>query len=217
MKKGNFIKVDYTGKIKETEKVFDTTREDVAKKEDLFNPKTIYGPALVIVGYGKIVKGLDEELLKMKVGDKKTVEVESENGFGKRDPKLLKLIPLSEFKKQKIDPYPGMVLNMDNLSCRILSVNSGRVRVDFNHPLAGKTLVYDIEIKGNIVKDVEKVEALCEYYGCKDVEVKIKDKEIGVITKIDLNGQIKQMITHDIFDHMDSEKIVFSQIFERKK
>ena len=66
MKKGDFIKIDYTGKIKETDKIFDTTIEDVAKKENTYNPKVKYGSILVIVGHEKIVKGLDEELEKMK-------------------------------------------------------------------------------------------------------------------------------------------------------
>ncbi|MCK4634385.1 MAG: peptidylprolyl isomerase [Candidatus Aenigmarchaeota archaeon] len=217
MKKGDFIKINYTGKIKETDKVFDTTEEEVAKKEGLFKPDVKYGPTLIIVGHGKIVSGLDEEISKMKVGEKKIIEISPEMGFGKRDPNMLKLLSISEFKKQNIDPYPGMILNMDNLSCRIISVNSGRVRVDFNHPLAGKTLIYDLEIKESIEKDVEKIKAVCEYYDCESQEVKIEMKEVEIVLKNDVNERIKKMITDDIFDHMDFSKIKFSQFFERKK
>lgn len=217
MDKGDFAMVDYTGIIKEIGKIFDTTIEEVAKKEGLFNPKVKYGPTLIIVGYGKIVKGLDEELTKMKVGDKKEIEVLPENGFGKRDPNMIKLVPISEFKKQDVTPYPGMILNMDGLSCRVISVNSGRVRVDFNHPLAGKILVYELEIKEKIEKDSEKIRAICEYYDCEVEGIEIKEKIAEILVKNDINGKTKDLITHDIFDHMDLNKVKFSQIFEKKK
>lgn len=217
MKKGDFVKINYTGRIKEGGKIFDTTIEEVAKKEGLFNAKIKYGPVLVIVGHGKIVSGLDEEIVKMKAGEKKAVEIEPEKAFGKRNPEMLKLLPQSEFKKQDITPYPGMVLNMDGLSCRIISVNSGRVRVDFNHPLAGKDLIYEVEIKEVLEKDDEKVRAVCDYYGCEAGEVKIGQKKIEIILKADIAANAKQMITNDIFDHMDFDKISFSLVFKKKK
>jgi len=217
MKKGDFVKINYIGKIKESGKVFDTTFKEVAEKEGMFNPKVKYGPVLTIVGYEKVVKGLDEELMKMKIGERKEVEVPPEKGFGKRNPKLIKLVPLSEFKKQNIDPYPGMNLEMNGLRCKIVSVNSGRVRVDFNHPLSGKTLVFDVKIEERIEGDKEKIEALCEYYNCKTGEVKINDKEVEIFIENDIDRNIKKMIIDDIFDFMNFEKIVFSQTFERKK
>src|SRR4030042_1556288 len=202
MKKDDFVKVDYTGKIKESGKIFDTTLEDVAKKEDVFNPKVKYGPVLVIVGHSKIVKGLDEEIIEMEVGQKKEVALEPEKAFGKRDPNMMKLVPLSEFKKQDITPYPGMMLNMEGLSARVISVNSGRVRLDFNHPLAGKELVYELEIKEKLEKDEEKVRAVCDYYGCEAEEVKIEKEGLEIVLKNDVPVNAKQMITNDIFDHM---------------
>lgn len=217
MKKGDFVKVDYTGRIKESGRVFDTTSEDVAKKEDVFNSKVKYGPVLVIVGHSKIVKGLDEEIEKMEVGQKKEVGLEPERAFGKRDPNMMKLMPLSEFKKQDVTPYPGMVLNMEGLSARVISVNSGRVRVDFNHPLAGKDLVYELEVKEKLEKDEEKVKAICDYYGCDADKIKTCDKAIEIVQKNDVNTNVKQMITNDIFDHMDFDKISFSLVFNKKK
>ncbi len=216
MKKGDFVKISYTGKIKENKEVFDTTSEEVAKKNNIFNPKANYGPVLVILGHNKVVKGLDEEIQKMKVGDKKEIEVSPDKGFGKRDPKLMKLIPISEFKKQKIDPYPGLVLKMNNMSCRVISVNSGRVRVDFNHPLAGKNIVYDLKVEKKLNKEEEKVKSICEYYNYEPEKIIKNKKEIEIITKKDTDNKTKKMITNDIFDHMGFDKIKFSDIFERK-
>lgn len=217
MKKGDFIKIEYTAKIKDSGKVFDTTDKKVAEKEGIFNPKVNYGSVLVIVGEGKTVKGLDKEIMEMKVGENKKVEILPKEGFGERKPELFKLMALSEFKKQNIEPYPGMILNMENnLSCRILSVNSGRVRVDFNHPLAGKTLVYDLEIKEKLEKREEKIKAVCEYYNCGYKKVEFKNEEIEILIKNEIGDVIKEKITDDIFDHMDFNKIRFSQTFERK-
>ncbi len=217
LEKGDFVKINYTGKVKETGEVFDTTREDVAKKEGIFSERIKYGPVLVIVGYERVVKGLDEELLKMKVGERKEVEIPPEKGFGKRDPNLIKLVPLSEFKKQKIEPRPGMNLTMGGLNCKVISVGSGRVRVDFNHPLAGKTLIYDVEVKEKIENDEEKVKALCEYYGLNVKGIEVKEKKVKIMLKNGVSERVKQLITNDIFDFMNFDSVEFSQIFERKK
>lgn len=217
LEKGDFVKINYTGKVKETGEVFDTTREDVAKKEGIFSERIKYGPVLVIVGYERVVKGLDEELLKMKVGERKEVEIPPEKGFGKRDPNLIKLIPLSEFKKQKIEPHPGMNLTMGGLNCKVISVGSGRVRVDFNHPLAGKTLIYDVEVKEKIENDEEKVKALCEYYGFDVKGIEVKEKKVKIMLKNGVSERVKQLISNDIFDFMNFDSVEFSQVFEKEK
>ena len=217
MKKGDFVTIDYTGKIKENGKIFDTTHEDIAKKEDIYNPQSTYKPALVILGHNKIVKGLDKELLKMKVGDKKKIEVEPEEGFGKREPKLMKLLPASEFKKRNVDPYPGMVLDLDGMKCRVLSVNSGRVRVDFNHPLAGKNLIYDAEIKKKLEKNDEKIRGMCEYYTIEPEEINIENKKVEIVSNKEISDKVKNIIKDDIFDHMDIKEVKFSRIFKKKK
>ena len=91
MKKGDLIRLEYTGKIKETGEIFDTTSEEIAKREDIYNQNARYGPVPIIVGGKKIIEGIDEALLKMNVGEEKTIEVPPKKGFGERSPKLMKL------------------------------------------------------------------------------------------------------------------------------
>ena len=67
IQKGDFIKLNYTGKF-EDGRVFDTTDEDLAKKEDIFNPRGLYGGDVVIVGAGHTIEGLDEDLEGKEVG-----------------------------------------------------------------------------------------------------------------------------------------------------
>jgi len=217
MKVGDFIRLEYTGKIKETGKVFDTTNEEIAKKEGIYNHKTKYGPIPIIVGDKKIIKGVDEALLNMNIGEKKTIEIPPEKGFGYRNSKLIKIIPQSEFKKQKITPHPGMPISVDGILGRVMSVNSGRVKVDFNNPLAGKVLIYEVEIKEKIEDNEKKVLAICEYYGADVSKVSMEKNSVKIVLSKELPKNIKEKIADDIKKHINPNRIEFSEVFEENK
>jgi len=211
MKEGEFIRIDYVGRIAESKEIFDLTREDVAKKEGIFNPNFQYGSVPIIVGGNFTVKGLDKALREMNVGEKKSVKVEPEDAFGERSPKLIKLIPLSEFKKQNMDPFPGMPVTVSNLTGRVLSVSGGRVRVDFNHPLSGKTLEYKIEIKEKITKSVDKVKGIIEFFlksKDKDVEVSIAENTAEIKIKRDLPRRVKKTVADTIMKWVKNIKLI---------
>ena len=93
LEKGSLVLVDYTAKVKDTNEVFETTREEEAKKTDLYDPTRKYEPRLVSVGEAWVLKGLDEALAKSSVGDKLNVEVTPDKGFGERDPNKVRMIP----------------------------------------------------------------------------------------------------------------------------
>ena len=86
--KGSLILVDYTAKVKDSEDVFDTTIEEDAKKYSIHESNVKYQPKLVSIGEVSypVLKGLDEALAKTSVGDKLTVEVTPDKGFGERAP-----------------------------------------------------------------------------------------------------------------------------------
>lgn len=158
LKKGDLVLIDFTCKVKELDKVIDTTIEEVAKKEGLFREETVYEPTLVAVGEGWVVQGLDEDLLKLDENESATIEVPPEKGAGLRDPSKVKLMPLRLFKDTS--PRPGMEVEVGGRRAIVRSVGSGRVQVDFNPPLAGKTLVYDVTIKKVLKSNLERVKAL---------------------------------------------------------
>ena len=93
-KKGQLILLDYTAKIKDTGEIFETTLEDDAKKHTLHDPNVKYMPKLVSVGEAWVLKGLDDALPETKAGEKKTIEVSAEKGFGARDKGKVRMIPL---------------------------------------------------------------------------------------------------------------------------
>jgi len=199
MKANDFVKITYSGKLKETGQEFD-------KGEDL----------CVIVGAGHLLKGMDRGLEGMNIGDKKVIEIKPDEGFGGRKPDLIKMVPLAEFKKHDTKPFPGMIVNADNRQGRVLSVTSGRVKVDFNHPLAGKVLEYDVEVKSKVEKDEDKVKGLVGFY------TKIKPDQLTVtlgdqtevIAPPLIHPVMKKKIADDIRKFIAEKPVKFSEIFD---
>jgi FKBP-type peptidyl-prolyl cis-trans isomerase SlyD len=157
LKQNDFVEMEYTGKLKESGDVFDTTDADVAKAHSL--PKAQYGPVVVVIGQGQLLKGLEEQLVGKEPG-KYTVELIAEQAFGKKNAKLIQMVPAKKFLEQKIQPVPGLQLNIDGMLCTIRQVTGGRVMVDFNHPLAGKDVVYDVKLIKVVTDKKEQLKAV---------------------------------------------------------
>jgi len=160
--KGDFIRIEYTGRTASNNRVFDTTSAEVARKENIFDEKARYAPGLVVVGKGTVISGLDEALAGMEVGESKKVEISPEKAFGERNPALVRVLPESEFRRRGIEPYPGQLINIDDATAVVRSVSSGRVMVDFNHLLAGETLSYEVKVIEKLETLEQKIGALLE-------------------------------------------------------
>jgi len=157
IKQNDFVEVEYTGRLKESNVVFDTTDAEVAKAHDL--PKAHYGPVVIVMGQGQMLKGLEEQLVGKEPGAYK-VELSPEKAFGKKDAKLIQMVPATKFRQQKIQPVPGLQLNIDGMICTVRQVTGGRVMVDFNHPLSGKDVIYDIRISKVVTDKKEQLKAV---------------------------------------------------------
>ena len=232
VKEGDFIRLEYTGKVQETGNVFDTTDENVAEEASIKLDNKSYGAIPIIVGGGHVLKGLDEALIGMEEGEEKTVEITPEEGFGLRDPKLLQLIPMGEFKKQGMKPEVGMAITSDGVTGIIRSVSGGRVRVDFNHELAGKNLKYNIRVVKEIEDDIDKVKSMIElHYSAPNLDSDKHDIQIvdGVVriamdemAKFDKKPYMdvtfaRFRIARDIWENMENvEKVEFVDVFEKK-
>ena len=163
--KGDVVWIDYEGWILNpngTRTLFDTTREEVAKKEGKFEEKKVYDEFPIIVGHGRILPGLDEAILTAQVGTPMDLTIPPDKGAGERDPKLIELRPLREFLKQEVHPVVGMEVSLGGRKGTITQVTGGRVRVDYNNPLAGKTLQYTFTIKAIADSPEEKLRAVIE-------------------------------------------------------
>jgi peptidylprolyl isomerase len=160
IQKSDFIIVDYTGEVKETGEVFDTTSEDTAKENKLYKEGDIYEPRLVVVGEGWVLKALDDALLTFKLNKNETVEISPESAFGNRDPEKVKLVPIRRLATRGITPRLGAQIEYDKRLATVRTMGSGRVTLDFNPPLAGKTLVYNVTIQKQLKTAEEKISAL---------------------------------------------------------
>lgn len=160
IKSGDFILLDYTLRIKDGGEVFDTTIEEEAKKANIYNPENVYEPKLVVVGQGWVIKGIEEALLDMEEGGEKEIEIPPEKAFGERDPTKLKIIPARELTKQGITPRPGARIDLGGSIATIRSVGSGRVTIDYNHPLSGKSIIAKIIVRKLLTDPSDKIREL---------------------------------------------------------
>lgn len=159
IEKGSFILVDYTVTVKETGEPVETTMEEEAKQLGIYRADEVYEPRLIIVGEGWVLKGVEEVLPNLKQDEPVVVEVPPDKGVGSRDPSKVRLIPLRRFPRDS-RPKVGDRVEVDGRIGIVRAVGAGRVQVDFNHPLAGKTLVYKIILRKALETVEEKIAAL---------------------------------------------------------
>ncbi len=160
LQKADFALINYTAKVKETNEVFDTTYEDVAKKEHLYKEGRIYEPKLVVIGESWVLKSLDDALITMEVSKPATVEISPDKGFGQRDPEKIKRVPLKQLLAKDINPVIGAQIEYQNKDAVVRSIGAGRVLLDFNPPLAGRTLIYEVVVTKKLESKEEKIGAI---------------------------------------------------------
>lgn len=207
IKNHDFVEIEYSGKIGGV--VFDTTIEEVAKKSDLYNEGMKYSPIIICVGESHILKGLDKSLIGREPGESYSVKLAPEDAFGKKSGKLLKLIPLSMFRKQKIQAAPGLQVNIDGMVGVVMRVSGGRVIVDFNHPLAGKQVVYEVKINSVVTDKVKQIQGLMKILVNQDVTVVLKEDSAEVTITQELPPDIKRRLEEKIVELVKVKTVIF--------
>ncbi len=198
---GDFVRVNFTGKIKETDEVFDTTYDEIAQEAGIFDENKIYKAIPIVVGGNHLLPAIEEAIIGLEEGDTKHVEADSDNAFGPRDPKMIKLVPMKEFKKQGMTPVPGIRIQSEGAIGKILTVNGGRVKVDFNHELAGKDLVYDVEVTEIITDEEEKIKSMIELH-YSNPNMDIDKTEIDIVDGV-VNIKLDELAKFDQQSYMD--------------
>ena len=226
---GDFVLIEYSVRVKETGNLVDTSIEELARKENIYDSNRVYGPTLVVIGRGWINPVVESELKNIDIGEERVIEVPPEKAFGHRDPGKVRVFSLREFQRRGIDVRVGEVIDFGGVSGVVKSVSGGRVVVDFNHPLAGKTLVYKVKVVAKLEDLTDKIKALAvkhlnipgselsvEYDGSKrEVVIDIPAK---YVTKRDIQyGKVS--LATDILDLIRGEvdSVVFRERIARKK
>jgi len=179
LQKKDFIEIEFTGKTKEGA-IFDSNIKEDLKKANLnFEPK----PFIFCLGEGMFLESVDNFLIGKEIG-KYNIELEPEKAFGKRDAKLIQMIPMKIFREHQTNPVQGAMFNFDGRPGKILSVSGGRILVDFNNPIAGKDVIYKIKVVRKLEKQEEKIKALVEFLFRKDFKFEVKDTLKGTSKKL---------------------------------
>ncbi len=223
----DFILIDYVARNKDTKEIIDVTQEEVAKKEKAYKTDGIYEPMLVAVGEGWVVKGLDEALVGLKEGEEKEIELQPEKAFGTRDPQKLKILSARDLSRRGVTPRIGQRVEIDGQLALIRTVGSGRITADFNHPLAGKVIIYSVKVVRKLRDAEERIRELIhrrlKRIPKENFKISIGKKEVDIevpneAATLEDFGFAIMGISRDVNKYVDdSEKVRFFETFEYKK
>ncbi|MFX1590057.1 MAG: helix-hairpin-helix domain-containing protein [Promethearchaeota archaeon] len=236
VEKGDFILVKITGKTQKGT-VFQVSSEEDAKIAGIYDEQKAkqgyYAPEFVIAGKpGFLNEGLTETIENMKFFEKKSVRIPPTKAFGKRDPQKIERIGIAKFRKlnEGKNPEIGQEFTKKGTGQRgvVSNVVQGRVIVDYNHPLAGQSVDYNLEIVDKIEHFNEKIEYFMISKGIPKQnisEFKIKynndDKSLDItIPKTFLFQNLTYLkfgLAYDLQTHMsdDINDVKFIEIYEK--
>lgn len=134
IEKGNKVKVEYEGRF-EDGTVFDSS-------------ETHGQPLEFEAGSGQVIKGFDEAVIGMEIGQEKEIKIDPSEGYGEHNPELIRKLPKDQFP-EGIKEDLMIVLGSDDgrqFPAKIVEIGETEVSVDLNHPMAGKILIFKIKL-----------------------------------------------------------------------
>ncbi|MDI9642042.1 MAG: peptidylprolyl isomerase [Archaeoglobales archaeon] len=215
---GDFIRLSYTAKL-ETGEVIDTTSAEVAKENGIFNENTRYGDIYAVVGEGHVLKGLDEDLVGKEVGYRGEVKIPPAKAFGEYDPNKKDSFSMTKFKEK---PEVGQRVRIGDKIGTVERIVGRRVVVDFNHPLAGKNLIFQYEVKEKLEKLEDKLKALFVIHTgleVKNLAVEGEKATVEVPNEAYLNQLFllgRYRVVRDAFRLLNLKEIQIVEKFEKK-
>lgn len=227
---GAFLLVDYLVKVKDTGETVYTTSEEEAKKAGIYKEDEVYKPELIILGSNEVTRGFEKALRENEVGQEKEVEVPPEEGYGQRDLTKVKVFSIKKLAEKNVNVGEikvGSRIEVDGKVGTVRAITSGRVTIDFNPPLAGKTLIYRFKILKKIEDDREKILSLLSRWFPRldesKFEVNLSDGEVTIkIPPETFYVEGLQLIKRALFSSVTKyvpkvERVVFIEAYEKEK
>ncbi|MBS3076176.1 peptidylprolyl isomerase [Candidatus Pacearchaeota archaeon] len=174
LNKKDFIEIEFTARVRDTQEVFDS---NIKKDLENSNLETDTKPFIFALGENMFLKGVEDFLLGKEIGKYK-IDLEPEQAFGKRDSRLVQIVPMKVFRQQNVRPIQGAMFNFDGRIAKILSVSGGRVIVDFNNPVSGKAVTYEVNVLRKIEDLNEKIKSFIQFIFRRDLKFELKEKEL---------------------------------------
>ncbi|NYT02766.1 MAG: peptidylprolyl isomerase [Methanosarcinales archaeon] len=177
LKNGDFIKINYTETI--DGQLIRATDAEVAKEKGIFDEEMEYGPRTIVIGAGQLVKGFEEDFIGKEIGYSGQIEVPPEQAYGVHDPEKTQSVTANKFKDEK--PHVGMRVSAEGKTGTVTRIIGRKVTVDFNHPLADKTAVFDYQILEQIEDETEKLKSMIKTFARADLEARIVDRDAEIV------------------------------------
>ncbi|MGC8543036.1 MAG: peptidylprolyl isomerase [Vulcanisaeta sp.] len=227
--KGDYVLLEYTVIDKDDNKVVETTIEDKAREAGIYRPDEVYEPRLIILGETKLFEPLEQAIINSSEGQEVTVEVPPDKAFGQRDPAKVRIISIREFYRYGKLPKVGDLVEVNNQQARVVSITGGRVTLDFNHPLAGKTLIVTAKVVKKLETTEEKIKYLIKQYiprlELDKVSVELSQDGSTVTIKLPIEtlfmeniGTLRARIADEIGNRITSvKKVLFVDEIELKR
>jgi len=239
---GDFVRVAYTIRTADDDRVIDTTDEEIAEDAEIDTEEHEFEPRIIALGAGHVFPSVDEAFIGAKVGDKGTVDVPAEDAFGEYDPDEVETVKADKIPEDS--RYPGAQVQIDNQQGYLETIIGGRARVDFNHPLAGEDLEYEYEILEQIDDREQQAAGMLGMYlqeapevrietvteeeesvtedddGEETVETEEVEKDVLYVTAtqaMQMNQQWmfqKQQIAQDLMGRLDLDRVVVEEVIE---
>ena len=223
MEDGAIIHVDYDLFSGETGDLIETTREDIAKEYEMHQEGRTYSPMVCVVGNGNLIPGFETALKEAKVGTEVTVEIEPAEAYGEKDASMVETISIDKLRRAVQDPnslYLGAPVNINGRQGYLSYLAAGRARIDYNHPMAGKTLKYVFTVVKEVKGKEDKVLGLLESNsGHSGFEVSFKGDDLSIVLPqamlFDTNAaMLKFRLVTMIRDAVECGKISFVEVHE---
>ena len=223
MEDGAIIHVDYDLFSGETGDLIETTREDIAKEYEMHQEGRTYSPMVCVVGNGNLIPGFETALKEAKVGAEVTVEIEPAEAYGEKDASMVETISIDKLRRAVQDPnslYLGAPVNINGRQGYLSYLAAGRARIDYNHPMAGKTLKYVFTVVKEVKGKEDKVLGLLESNsGHSGFEVSFKGDDLSIVLPqamlFDTNAaMLKFRLVTMIRDAVECGKISFVEVHE---
>ncbi len=218
------VHINFKAYFDDSDRMIDTNIEECAKQNEIYDEKLTYAPVPYIVGSNRLYCEVDAAIATAEVGKEVEVVVPCENAAGARDPKNIELVNIKEFYKNEMNPYPGMRFNDGKRTGTVLSVGSGRVKVDFNSPLAGHDLRYKVTVVDEITDAVEKAKAVMDIdfgyadeFGYAVMEDKVVITECDVCKFHESWPVAKYRLVSDYRSLFKLDRIEFVEVWESAK
>lgn len=165
LNRGDLVRIAFAGRVAADNSLFETTDEPLARAAGLWSPEASYGPRLVIYGVGAMISGLEEGIAALAPGQSAEVKIPSSKAFGPRYRELVRVMPEKEFARHGVRPVSNLMVTIDGVPALVKSVSSGRILLDFNHPLAGQDLIYSLQLIEVVSDPALKAQALAKAFG----------------------------------------------------